>query len=216
MATSTKLAIAGTPIYGAVRCSSKWRSRNEFQRVLRWISDLHLRSAPPGAAIPADVVANIAGLSNATRIRGCGSPRSSISADRAGRERSRAGNSGRTRSHYRSRQRDRGRSNFRPDSRLGHLGRHPAQVRESPGTAHRWRAILRSMRGKAVPDACAVRPKNPPRPLLGCLSVAARASAPVLRGSPATCRHTADVLAPCSTSRPLGGPSCRSSTCSVM
>ena len=67
IATSTKLAIATryTELLDVLRSGD----RNDFERVLKWISDLQLRSAPPGSALPTHVVAMIAGLGNATRIK---------------------------------------------------------------------------------------------------------------------------------------------------
>jgi hypothetical protein len=67
IATSTKLAIAAR--YLQLLDVLRNGDRNNFDRVLKWISDLQLRSAPPGAAVPTQLVAMIAGLGNATRIK---------------------------------------------------------------------------------------------------------------------------------------------------
>ena len=45
------------------------RDRENFEMVLGWISDLHLRSAPAGSGIPARLVAMTIGLSNALRLQ---------------------------------------------------------------------------------------------------------------------------------------------------
>ncbi|MGO8860079.1 MAG: glycosyltransferase family 2 protein [Acidimicrobiales bacterium] len=67
IATSTKLAIAKR--YAELLDVLRVGDRTDFDRVLKWISDLQLRSAPPGSALPTHVVAMIAGLGNATRIK---------------------------------------------------------------------------------------------------------------------------------------------------
>jgi hypothetical protein len=66
IATSTKLAIAAR--YAERLDVLQIGDHSNFVRVLEWISDLRLRSAPPGSALPTHVVAMIAGLGNATRI----------------------------------------------------------------------------------------------------------------------------------------------------
>jgi glycosyltransferase involved in cell wall biosynthesis len=67
IATSTKLAIAAR--FAERLDVLQIGNRSDYDTVLKWISDLQLRSAPPGSDLPTHVVAMIAGLGNATRIK---------------------------------------------------------------------------------------------------------------------------------------------------
>ena len=67
ISVSTKRAIAGryTERLNVLQSSDP----EKFDSVLSWISDLHLRSAPPGSGIPARLIARTTGLSNALKLQ---------------------------------------------------------------------------------------------------------------------------------------------------
>jgi len=67
LSESTKGAIAAR--YAERLDVLQFDDPDNFNRVLQWISDLHLRSAPPGSPLPARLVAMVVGLGNALRLR---------------------------------------------------------------------------------------------------------------------------------------------------
>jgi glycosyltransferase involved in cell wall biosynthesis len=67
ISASTKLALASR--YAERLSTLEFADPENFDTVMKWISDLHLRKTPPGASLPARLVAMTVGLDNGLRLQ---------------------------------------------------------------------------------------------------------------------------------------------------